>query len=1031
MVSEREEERRREEGTRDREDGLRADRVDDDRGRDDRERDARGRDGRGRDDGGRSDRRRRLVRYRVVFLERGLEHAFAAREAVIDGCDSRQEVEDAALIEFVRHLDREERPALWIERSYPPGVRGRYIERLPEGASRWLRVDVESLACYETEGRDRDRGRIDALEEIAEALGGGRRPRPSRVRLPKSRRLAGPLDDRESEFGDEFFGLPASFGQRPRPGETRLTGWIEIEFQKVTEEYADFTFRYAGAGTPVAIRWGGGQIFEFDRTRTFPLPGLPCFGQGCETPFVPLENRARLDLATGEVSLVHINAVFQGTTIGRTDRTNRINYAFPYMFPMTPPPPEGVPVPDLPMFGKIDFRLDPDGSIVGVDLSSETLALVFLFPRTPFFPPFSFGPDFKFFFANPDRSLPATPAGNTFSAKLAPDGSPMDPAVFHPHINLVSHALREVDGPPLVAPCLPRAAARGVTAVAGGRLYVIGGLEEGETVSARVQVYDPATNRWQEGPPLPQAVWGAQGAAVGRRIYVAGGWTDRKRTLTGRVQVLDLDSGRWSAGPELPVPVAEATATAVGGKLFVVGGWSGGTAITPAVQVLDTGGGGWSRGADSSLPTVGAAAIEIDGRIWVINGRYDQRGITSRTVIYDPASDQWGLGPDTCVGVVAAVAGRIGQRLLLVGGRQEVAGPALKVVQELYLDRDEAAWRYGLQQPVETAASFGAALGEHLFVVGGRVQTLFDEPPGRLTDLAQTFSPISDWTLCGSRPVFTSAGVVSSAALVPGPRQLAAGSRAAILGDRLSTGREGPEDVTVRVGGKEAQVLWVRPQRIELVLPDDLPAGKTELELEVSWSTVQAPPVEVEIAAAAPGLFGYTYGEVGEPAFLADLGGLACNGDGTLNYAGQPAAPGEKITLYATGLPADAVPGKVKVRMGVASMRNAPVSAVAAAPGLPGVVAVTVTVPEKTEPTNNVPVELRYGGATSNRVVVSVRETALRPPEPTPCELGFVFVFSENILSPLPFHPQVELAEDRQPEAAYWRNVTISQAPGS
>ncbi len=42
-----------------------------------------------------------------------------------------------------------------------------------------------------------------------------------------------------------------------------------------------------------------------------------------------------------------------------------------------------------------------------------------------------------------------------------------------------------------------------ITAVAGGRLYVIGGFTDEDEPSLRVDIYDPAAGRWSRGPDLP------------------------------------------------------------------------------------------------------------------------------------------------------------------------------------------------------------------------------------------------------------------------------------------------------------------------------------------------------------------------------------------------------------------------------------------------------------------------------------------------------------------------------------------------
>ena len=341
-------------------------------------------------------------------------------------------------------------------------------------------------------------------------------------------------------------------------------------------------------------------------------------------------------------------------------------------------------------------------------------------------------------------------------------------------------------------------------------------------------------------------------------------------------------------------------------------------------------------------------------------------------------------------------------------------------------------WRIGLPQPVPTAGSGGGSVGDTLYVVGGRVMTGTDPLPGQLTDLVQTFHTYTPWTLCGSRPIFTSTGVMNAAALVgvgEDERRIAPGARAVIVGDRFAEGQQGRADalgdVSVKVSGEDAQVLSVQRERVDFVVPEGakVRSGRMEVEVFKAGSPKQAPPVEVPAAASAPGLFTYTYGETYEESFLEPGPALACNGDGTLNFASQPVVPEDRLILYATGFGKDPDASKVEVRMGVKRRYKAEVEEVRPSAHYPGVVEVEVTVPKRTGFSNNVPTYLTYDGDEANVVVVSIAEEPFRPDEPVPCGLGLTFVFGPVGRSLMTYRPVEE--EDRdvdtEPNAAYWR----------
>jgi len=505
----------------------------------------------------------RQVRWRIVFSKEGQEVSFPYRMALLAGDVKEQDFRDQTCAQWLSELDRIERPQVWIDQDYPQGVEGDYIEALPSADIGYVNLDLDVLS-------------YDPAND-----GGG-----SFVRLPGSGVVAGPLDCNLSEFGDEFYGLPSDFGKRPPPGRTYLSGWIEFTFDKPVGHDVRFVIHYLGLGNEVTNTWGGGQLFEHHRLKCFPMTFLPDLK-------TQIFNEGKLDLRTGVVDAasVRVYSIFQGSIIAGTDRRNRIGHAFPYMYPMVPPvPPPGqrppgweAPPEDLNTFASVRFHYDWSGSITGAELHSKTIALVGLFPivnrlGTPeqkLFPPFSFGRNMAFYFANPTRCLAGTPPGSRYDTSAAPNGTPTAMSVFfRPHIHLHSDHVRETPSKPQSIPCVPHAIARCTSVVTADCLFLIGGLDD-SGVSARVQIFDPATDKWSVGPPLPLPVFGAQGDAIGTRIYVTGGWTGalNERRIVDEMQILDTATGVWSRGPKMPCALAEGTACAVRDRLYVISGW--------------------------------------------------------------------------------------------------------------------------------------------------------------------------------------------------------------------------------------------------------------------------------------------------------------------------------------------------------------------------------------------------------------------------------------------------------------------------
>src|SRR5438045_563549 len=62
--------------------------------------------------------------------------------------------------------------------------------------------------------------------------------------------------------------------------------------------------------------------------------------------------------------------------------------------------------------------------------------------------------------------------------------------------------LPEVNGWSLAASLLEPVSEQAVAAL-DGKVYIVGGYPGDRIPVAKVRVYDPATNNWQPGPPLP------------------------------------------------------------------------------------------------------------------------------------------------------------------------------------------------------------------------------------------------------------------------------------------------------------------------------------------------------------------------------------------------------------------------------------------------------------------------------------------------------------------------------------------------
>ena len=235
--------------------------------------------------------------------------------------------------------------------------------------------------------------------------------------------------------------------------------------------------------------------------------------------------------------------------------------------------------------------------------------------------------------------------------------------------------------------------------VLGGKLHVVGGTGPS---AGRLQVFDPADNRWTLGPAPPFAASGSSSAVVDGKLYVAGGVT--AGATTGAVARFDPGTGRWEALAPLPLPRNRAAAGSDGRRLLVFGGTgpgsgdAGGVADGFAtVQAFDPATGTWATSDDGGsglapLPQARGGtgrAVEVGGRLYVLGGQTASGpGATSdhvyrRVDVYDPASGTWTEGtpfPTARHGIWPVA---VGGRVYVVGGNPR-SGTATSAAVEAY-----------------------------------------------------------------------------------------------------------------------------------------------------------------------------------------------------------------------------------------------------------------------------------------------------------------------------------------------------------
>ncbi|GIU92075.1 MAG: hypothetical protein KatS3mg011_0981 [Acidimicrobiia bacterium] len=133
----------------------------------------------------------------------------------------------------------------------------------------------------------------------------------------------------------------------------------------------------------------------------------------------------------------------------------------------------------------------------------------------------------------------------------------------------------------------------------GDSIVVLGGMTADGTPTRRVDIYDPARDRWHRGPDLPTPLHHTTATVAEGRLYVAGGFTT-EWTPTAEVWSLGPDDDDWRTEPPLGTARGAAAAAGDGSAIMILGGVDGTGRVLSSVEVWT--GTRWEPGPELSQP---------------------------------------------------------------------------------------------------------------------------------------------------------------------------------------------------------------------------------------------------------------------------------------------------------------------------------------------------------------------------------------------------------------------------------------------
>ncbi len=230
---------------------------------------------------------------------------------------------------------------------------------------------------------------------------------------------------------------------------------------------------------------------------------------------------------------------------------------------------------------------------------------------------------------------------------------------------------------------------------ANQKIYLIGGLpNDGSDLQypqKEVSIYDPRTNTWSSGAPVPEGGLGTgagQAVSVGKYIYYMGGIN--ADFTSDKLWRYDTELNIWLELASMPEGRNHAAVGTDGEKIYVFGGRDAGEEVGPGfdhTQIYDIASNTWSWSGDlgSGIPPLPEArggvgrAVYYQGEFYVVGGETNASGtsatplgVFNRVDVFNPETLTWRTEtplPTARHGLT--LVGAEGQIFAISGGTQE------------------------------------------------------------------------------------------------------------------------------------------------------------------------------------------------------------------------------------------------------------------------------------------------------------------------------------------------------------------------
>lgn len=229
---------------------------------------------------------------------------------------------------------------------------------------------------------------------------------------------------------------------------------------------------------------------------------------------------------------------------------------------------------------------------------------------------------------------------------------------------------------------------------------------------------------WKRGEDIPQPRGGYFAAWQNGGLWLAGGsyWKDGKKLWTDEASFYDPKTNKWSAGKPLPKAFGYGVTAVVGKDIFLLGGADSDGQPNRAIFRFRKG--SWENVGESPAAFIYPAYATVGKKIYIFGGSSSSTDVaaSSRNVwIYDTTTNKWESGPEI-PGVPRQIfsAAAVGAEIYVFGGITQKSGEPPHNLDDAYrFSTKLKSWAGIKKMPIAMRAFWAGSDGKFVYLLGG------------------------------------------------------------------------------------------------------------------------------------------------------------------------------------------------------------------------------------------------------------------------------------------------------------------------